>query len=137
MIPFNTHSYTNSTNVLHRYLLKTAMFAVLDLVSPALLDATHLNRSDHSNSFTTSFLLLLLLIFVHCLPLKSLLSHRNVIGSSPLASQSRVMLVFMFTNLLLGWVVILGGPVIITPSYSINKLAHAIKDIPTYHKWLK
>ena len=79
-------------------LLKTVTVATFDLVLPASLDTTHLYCCDCSKVPTTSVLLLLFLMFIHCPPLILPVSQKYIIDPVPVPSQSSVTLILIFIN---------------------------------------
>ena len=84
--------------------------ALSDVVLPASLDATHLYLSDSITFLTTRVSPLVKDKSSHCSLLVELISHLYIISFSLVALQLRVVPTLAFTTLLVGWVVIVGGP---------------------------
>jgi len=93
------------------HLLKTVTVATFDLVPPASLDTIHLYCCDSCKFLTTSLLLLLLLILSHCCPFLFGVCHWYAIDPLPVPLQFSGTLISTVVNWLVGWVVIVGGPV--------------------------
>ena len=81
-----------------------------DTVSPASLNAMHLYFSDFVILLIARLALSTPSIFVHCSPSMELSSQRYA-TLSPIALQLTVVVTVLFTTLLAGCLVIMGGPV--------------------------